>query len=148
MWLLFSSQQASLTSLCAESFCPFAQKPILRAQSQSDPHYSVFKIHFNLILPLMLSVQKLCNYIYRFSHACSHPSYLTIFLFVRPNIDHSSTHDLWAEVVSIVPTLPAVSTVQCGFYWRVRGRSVSHARPDLTHPSATSPLTPNTVVSN
>ena len=68
------------------------------------------------------------------------------FSFSHASIDHSSTQDLWAEVVSILPTHLAVSSVQCGFYWRVRGRSVSHARRQLTHPIATSSLTPSTAL--
>jgi len=146
MWFLFSSQQSLPISLCPESFCPSAQKPILRTQSPSDPHYSVFKS--NLVL-FSLSRFPFNNYVITFVVFSLLAHILRIWnpLFSHPNIDHSSTHDLWAEVVSIVPTNPAVSTVKCGFYWRVRRRSVSHAGPDLTHPSATSSLTPSTALS-
>ena len=148
VWFLFSSQQSLPNSLWSDSFSPSAQKPIVRTQSPSDPHHPVFKINFSFILPLTLYVQKLCNHISRLSHACSHPSHLTFFFFSfsHASIDHSSTQDLWAEVVSILPTHLAVSSVQCGFYWRVRGRSVSHARRQLTHPIATSSLTPSTAL--
>jgi len=143
---LFSSQQTPPTSLGPDSFYLSAQKPTLRAQSPSDPHYTVFKIHCSFILPLTLSVQKLCNPISRISHACSHPSHQTLFSFYHSTIDHWSIHRLWAEVVSTVPTHPADSTVKYGFYWRVMGRSVSHARPELTHASATCSLTPSTAL--
>ena len=122
----------------------------------SDPYYLLFKIQtlttsylrFILVLP-SLSRFPFNNYVIP---SLAFPMLAHIlhigpfFSFNHTTTDHSSTNELWAEMVSIVPIHPAVNTVQCDVYWRVRGRSLSHARPELTHPSATCSLTPSTAL--